>query len=231
VSDRDCILEFCSVAAICMMHLSRLAEELVLWSTSEFGFVEFDEAFATGSSIMPHKRNPDMAELARGKTGRVYGNLVTLLTVMKGLPLAYNRDMQEDKEPLFDTADTLKATLGILAPMLRTLKINKQRAEQACKEGYLNATELADYLAKKGVPFREAHQIVGAIVLDCTKNRTALEELGLKDLKRYSEEFGKDALDCLSVESAVSNKESFGGTSPARVHEAIRKARKTLSQR
>jgi argininosuccinate lyase len=231
VSDRDCIVEFCSAAAICMMHVSRLAEELVLWSTSEFGYVEFDEAFATGSSIMPHKKNPDMAELARGKTGRVYGNLVALLTVMKGLPLAYNRDLQEDKEPLFDTADTLKRTLAVIAPILRTLKINADRAEQACNEGYVNATELADYLARKGVPFREAHQIVGEIVLDCVKDGRALQELSLKELREYSEKFEEDAPACLSIEFAVNNKESYGGTSPARVREAIKKARKALSRK
>jgi argininosuccinate lyase len=231
VSDRDCLVEFCSAAAICMMHVSRLAEELVLWSTSEFGFVEFDEAFATGSSIMPHKKNPDMAELARGKTGRVYGNLVAMLTVMKGLPLAYNRDLQEDKEPLFDTADTLKRTLAVIAPILRRLKVNADRAEQACNVGYLNATELADYLARKGVPFRKAHEIVGEIVLDCVKDGRALQELSLKELREYSRKFEEDAPACLSLEFAVSNKDSYGGTSPRRVREAIKRARKILSRK
>jgi len=231
VSDRDCAVEFCAAAAICMMHISRLAEELVLWSTSEFGFVELDDAFTTGSSIMPQKKNPDMAELARAKTGRVYGNLVALLTVLKALPLAYNRDLQEDKEPLFDTADTLKRTIAVMVPMLRTTNVNKDRVEQASREGYMNATELADYLARKGVPFREAHRIVGKIVLDCAKQKRALEELSLKELRTYSKEFGDDALACLSLESAVKNKTSYGGTSPARVRQAIKKARRTLTKK
>jgi argininosuccinate lyase len=230
VSDRDCVVEFCAVAAICMMHVSRLAEELVLWSTSEFGFVELDDAFATGSSIMPHKRNPDIAELARGKTGRVYGNLVALLTMLKGLPLAYNRDLQEDKEPLFDTADTLKQTLGVMGPMLRTLTINRDRMEQACSEGFINATELADYLARKGVPFRKAHRLVGKIVLDCATEGRVLQELSLKELRKYSKEFEEDVAACLSLEFAVKNKESFGGTSPARVTQAIKKARRALGR-
>jgi argininosuccinate lyase len=228
VSDRDCVVEFCAAAAICMMHVSRLAEELVLWNTSEFGFIELDDAFATGSSIMPHKKNPDMAELARGKTGRVYGNLVALLTILKGLPLAYNRDLQEDKEPLFDTADTLKRTLGVMAPMLRTLTMNADRMEQACGEGYVNATELADYLARKGVPFRKAHRIVGKIVLDCATEGRALQELSLKELRKYSKQFEEDAAACLSLEFAVKNKQSFGGTSPERVSQAIKKARRAL---
>ncbi len=231
VSNRDCAVEFCAAASICMMHISRLAEELVLWSTSEFGFIELDDAFTTGSSIMPQKRNPDIAELARAKTGRVYGNLVALLTVLKGLPLAYNRDLQEDKEPLFDTADTLKQTLAVMAPMLRTIKINKDRAQQACCQGYMNATELADYLAGKGVPFRDAHRIVGKIVLDCARKKRALDELSLKELKKYSTEFEEDALTRLSLEFAVKNKTSYGGTSPARVREAIKKARRTLRKR
>jgi argininosuccinate lyase len=231
VSDRDCVVEFCSAASICMMHLSRLAEELILWSTSEFGFIELDEAFTTGSSIMPQKKNADIAELARAKTGRVYGNLIALLTVMKGLPLAYNRDLQEDKEPLFDTADTLTRTLAVMAPMLGTLTINRERIDQACREGYMNATELADYLARKGVPFREAHRIVGKIVLDCAREKRALDELSLKELRKYSKEFADDALTCLSLESAVNNKTSYGGTSPIRVHEAIRKARRTLRKK
>jgi len=231
VSDRDCAVEFCAAASICMMHISRLAEELVLWSTSEFGFIELDDAFTTGSSIMPQKKNPDIAELARAKTGRVYGNLVALLTVLKALPLAYNRDLQEDKEPLFDTADTLNRTLAIMAPMLRTLSINKDRAQQACRTGYMNATELADYLARKDVPFREAHRIVGTIVLDCTKQKRALDGLSLKELRKYSKEFGEDALASLSLESAVNNKTSYGGTSPTRVRKAIKKARRTLRKK
>jgi argininosuccinate lyase len=230
VSDRDAIVEFCAAASICMMHVSRLAEEIVLWSTSEFGFVEVDDAFATGSSIMPNKKNPDIAELARGKTGRVYGNLVALLTVVKALPLAYNRDLQEDKEALFDTIDTLKRTLAVFAPMLRTLKTNKERAGQACAEGYVVATELADYLARKGVPFRKAHRIIGKIVLDCSKKGRALQELSLKELRKYSDKFEEDAPACLQLEFAVANKESYGGTSPARVREAINRARKALSR-
>jgi argininosuccinate lyase len=230
VSDRDCAVEFCAAASICMMHISRLAEELVLWSTSEFAFIELDDAFTTGSSIMPQKKNPDMAELARAKTGRVYGNLVALLTVLKALPLAYNRDLQEDKEPLFDTADTLNRTLAVMAPMLGTMTIDKDRAEQVCREGYMNATELADYLARKGVPFREAHRIVGTIVLDCAREKRALDELSLKELRKYSKEFGKDALACLSLMSAVKNKKSHGGTSPTRVRKAIRKARADLKK-
>lgn len=189
VSDRDYLIELLSCFSIIMMHLSRLSEELILWSSKEFNFVEIDDEFATGSSIMPQKKNPDAAELIRGKTGRVYGSLISLLTTMKGLPLAYNKDMQEDKEQFFNGVDTVLSCLEVMTAMLRTLKVNKTNMFNAVKKGFLNATELADYLVNKGIAFRDAHGIVGSIVLYCEANNTSIEQLSLKQLKMFSENF------------------------------------------
>ncbi len=222
VSDRDNAIEFTSSAAICMMHLSRLAEELILWSSSEFGFIEFSDAFATGSSIMPQKKNPDVAELIRGKAGRVYGSLTTLLTMMKGLPLAYNKDMQEDKEPVFDTVDTLKTVLTVLPPMLASMKVNKEAMKKATKEGFLTATDAADYLAALGVPFRESHAIVGRAVKHCIKKKITLEELSLKEWKGFSKLFDKDIQKVVSVESSVNSRRVSGGTAPMEVKKRLK---------
>jgi len=230
VSDRDFLIEFHAAASIAMMHLSRLAEELVLWSTPEFGFIEIEDAYATSSSIMPQKKNPDVAELARGKTGRVYGNLIALLTTMKGLPLSYNRDMQEDKEGFFDTVDTLQSTLEVCTGMLQTLRINAERMHQAAGENYTLATDLADYLAKKGVPFREAHKIVGEIVRFAIEKGSALHELSIEDYRRFSPLFGEDALKNLTVESSIAARDVPGGTAPRQVEEALRRARRKLDE-
>ncbi|ASN06178.1 argininosuccinate lyase [Virgibacillus necropolis] len=192
VSDRDYLLELMSCFSIVMMHLSRLSEELILWSSQEFNFVEIDDAFSTGSSIMPQKRNPDAAELIRGKTGRVYGSLFSLLTTMKGLPLAYNKDMQEDKEPFFDSVDTTLSCLEIMSQIIDTLKANKENMEKSVRKGFLNATELADYLVKKGVPFRDAHSVVGSIVIYCEDNEKGIEELSLEELKSFSSDINED---------------------------------------
>jgi argininosuccinate lyase len=228
VSDRDVQIEFLSVCAITMMHLSRCAEELVIWSSREWHFAELGEAYTTGSSIMPQKRNPDMAELIRGKTGRVYGNLIALLTVMKGLPLAYNRDMQEDKVPLFDSADTLEQCLRILAGMLRTTQFNKLRFDEELKSDFLLATELADYLARKGVPFRKAHTIVGGIVLFCEQQRLGLADLRLKEYKRFSRKFDADLYLVLHPESSIASKRSEGSTAPRKVAKALLKWERKL---
>ncbi|MBI5233223.1 MAG: argininosuccinate lyase [Deltaproteobacteria bacterium] len=222
VSDRDFCIEFVSASAMAMMHLSRLSEELVLWSSSEFGFVELSDAFSTGSSLMPQKKNPDMAELARGKTGRVYGNLVALLTVMKALPLSYNKDMQEDKEPLFDTVDTVKNSLNIFSPMLRTLVFNKERMRDAARAGFLAATDAADYLVKKGMPFRKTHHIVGEVVAYCIKNKKTFDGLSLVEWKSFSPLFEKDIKKAISVESSLNVRSLQGGTSPLVVKKRLK---------
>lgn len=213
VSDRDFIIEFLAHSSILMMHISRFAEELILWSTTEFSFVEISDAFTTGSSIMPQKKNPDVAELMRGKTGRIYGNLISLLTTMKGLPLTYNRDMQEDKEPLFDTVDTIKLTLQCLIEMLPEIRFNKDRMYQTSYEGYANATDLAEYLVIKGVPFRKAHEIVGKIVRYCIDNKKQLHELAISELKNFSDLFSDDIRDCLMPQSSINNRQSYGSAS------------------
>jgi len=213
VSDRDFAIEFLSCSAMCMMHLSRFCEELILWSSSEFAFVEIDDAYATGSSIMPQKKNPDMAELIRGKTGRVYGDLFTLLTIMKGLPLAYNKDMQEDKPPVFDAGDTLKQSLQIFTEMLATLSIKKENMADAAKTGFLNATDAADYLVSKGLPFRDCHEVIGKLVLYCIKEGKAIENLDLEQLQSFSSLFGNDIYDKLTMVSCINNKRSSGSTS------------------
>jgi argininosuccinate lyase len=230
VSDRDFVLEFLSCCAIMAMHLSRLSEELILWSSREFGFVEMDDAFSTGSSIMPQKKNPDVCELTRGKTGRVYGNLMSVLTMMKGLPMAFNSDMQEDKERLFDSIDTIKGVLDINAKMLAAVKVKKERMESAIRGDFSNATDMADYLAKKGLPFRQAHEVVGAAVLYCLENGKNLEQLTLNELKRFSDILELDVLDVIRPETCVNSRQSFGGTAPEQVREQIETARVRLSE-
>jgi len=231
VSDRDFVLEFLSSAAILMMHLSRLSEEMVLWSSNEFNFIELDDSFCTGSSIMPQKKNPDAAELIRGKTGRVYGNLLSLLTVMKALPLAYNHDMQEDKESLFDTVSTLEKSLFIMSKIIETMQINKEKMETSTKSDFSTATELADYLVKKGLAFREAHKLVGNIVLYCLENKKYLEDLTTAELKSFHKYFNEKTLEILKPQSAVEAKDSFGGTSLKRIKESIKRAEELLLDR
>lgn len=230
VSDRDFVIEYEAAASIAMMHISRLAEEIVLWSTAEFGFIEIDDAFATGSSIMPQKKNPDVAELARGKAGRVYGHLMAMLTAMKGLPLSYNRDMQEDKEGLFDTVDTLNSTLEVLAAMVSSLRVNAERMRHAAGEGYSLATDVADYLVRKGVPFRQAHAIVGKLVRHAMENKKSLSELDITEYKKFSPKFDED-VKSITVESALAARSIPGGTGPEQVHKALAAARRTLDGR
>ncbi len=226
VSDRDFILEFLSTASILAMHLSRLAEDFILWSSQEFNFIEINDAFCTGSSIMPQKRNPDVLELMRGRVGDVYGNLFNLLTVMKGIPLSYNRDMQEDKKPLFSTIDTLKPILNILAVLLQNIKINKEKMRKAAEKGFLLATDLADYLVLKGVPFREAHGIVGEIVKYCEKKGKTLEELSLEEMRGLCDLIGSDVKNVLNVNKAIVRRTSFAGTAPKEVMRLIEKVEK-----
>ena len=221
VSDRDFCVEFCSNCAILIMHLSRLAEEIVLWTSWEFKFVELSDAFTTGSSIMPQKKNSDMAELVRGKTGRVYGNLMSILTVLKGLPLAYNKDMQEDKEGVFDSFDTVKMCLDVFIPMISEMKVLKNNMLTAAQKGFINATDLADYMVKKGMPFRSAYKIVGQIVSDCIKNDKVLETLSLEDYKKYDNIFEKDLFDEINLNTCVEKRISEGGTSPKSVEKQI----------
>ena len=213
VADRDFAIEFINCCAVTMMHLSRFCEELILWSSVEFSFIEIDDSFSTGSSIMPQKKNPDMAELIRGKTGRVYGDLMSLLTICKGLPLAYNKDLQEDKIPVFDAADTLKASVGIFTEMILTMKVKEENMEQAAKYGYMNATDAADYLVSKGIPFRDCHEIIGKIVLYCINRGIAIEEMTMDEFKSFSPEFDKDIYDKISIRSCISAKKSKGSTS------------------
>ena len=229
VSDRDFVIEYEAAAAITMMHLSRLAEELILWSSSEFGFIEIGEAFTTGSSIMPQKKNPDVAELARGKTGRVYGHLMGILTTMKSLPLAYNRDMQEDKEGLFDTVDTLQTSLEVFAGLVKTIKINTERISQAMKTDYMLATDLADYLVKKGMPFREAHGVVAKLSKYALSKGRNLQELGRKEYKKFSTLFGGDVYK-ITPESSVAARNVAGGTAPKQVGKALRRAKRLIKK-
>ena len=229
VSDRDFVIEYEAAAAITMMHLSRLAEELILWSSNEFGFIEIGEAFTTGSSIMPQKKNPDVAELARGKTGRVYGHLMGILTTMKSLPLAYNRDMQEDKEGLFDTVDTLQTSLEVFAGLVKTIKINTERISQAMKTDYMLATDLADYLVKKGMPFREAHGVVAKLSKYALSKGRNLQELGRKEYKKFSTLFGGDVYE-ITPESSVAARNVAGGTAPKQVGKALRRAKRLIKK-
>ncbi|MBB6177172.1 argininosuccinate lyase [Anoxybacillus tengchongensis] len=228
VSDRDFIIEFLSHSSLLMMHLSRFCEELILWSSQEFQFIEIDDTFATGSSIMPQKKNPDMAELIRGKTGRVYGHLMALLTVMKGLPLAYNKDMQEDKEGMFDTVQTVIGSLKIFTGMIETMTIRTDVMEKATKQDFSNATELADYLAKKGVPFREAHEIVGKLVLTCIERGVFLADLPLDVYQQASPLFEEDIYNALDPYTAVNRRTSAGGTGFTAVKIAIEKAKQMI---
>ncbi len=228
VSDRDFCLETLSSLSILMMHLSRLAEEMVLWSSWEFRFIELSDSYTTGSSMMPQKRNPDMAELIRGKTGRVYGDLVALLTTMKGLPLAYNKDMQEDKEAVFDGVDTAERCLDVLEPMVRTMKVNRENMLSAAKSGFINATDLADYLVRKGLPFRDAYKISGSLVAECMARGTVLEELPLEVFQKFSPLFGEDLYPAIDLHACMEKRSSEGGTSLASVEEQIRQTEEFL---
>jgi argininosuccinate lyase len=221
VSDRDFCLEFMSNAAILMMHLSRLSEEVILFSSGEFNYIEISDAYSTGSSIMPQKKNPDIAELVRGKTGRVYGNLFALLTVMKGLPLAYNKDMQEDKEALFDSVDTVINCLKVYIPMLKAISVKKEAMEKAAAYGYMNATDLADYLTKKGMPFRDAYKLTGKIVADAIKMKKSLEEIKIEEYKAYSPVFSEDLYGVIDIKECVKRRNSEGGPAPESVKSQI----------
>jgi len=212
VSDRDFCVELLSALSVLMMHLSRFSEEIILWSSWEFRFVSLDAAYTTGSSIMPQKKNSDMAELVRGKTGRVYGDLMGTLTMLKGLPLAYNKDMQEDKESVFDAFDTVNICLDVFTPMLETMTVNRDAMYKAAQEGFINATDLADYLVKKGMPFRSAYKIVGQLVAECIRQGTVLEQLSLEEYRKFSEVFGEDLFDAISLETCVETRISQGGT-------------------
>jgi argininosuccinate lyase len=230
VSDRDFVLEYEAAASLCMMHLSRLAEEIILWSSSEFNFIELDEAYATGSSIMPQKKNPDVAELARGKTGRVYGRLMALMTTMKGLPLSYNKDMQEDKEGFFDTIDTLLSTLEVFTGMVKTLKVKAENTRRAAEQGYILATDLADYLVKKGEAFRTAHEIVARLVSYAMEKGKAFSDLSLAEYKKFSPLFGKD-IHSITIESSIAARDVVGGTAPRQVAQALAKAKRIIGAR
>lgn len=226
VSDRDFALEFLSASSILMMHLSRFSEELILWSTSEFDFIELSDSFCTGSSIMPQKKNPDVPELVRGKTGRVYGNLMALLTVMKALPLAYNKDMQEDKEPLFDTVDTVKGSLKIFADMIREMRVKADAMREAAARGFSNATDVADYLVRTGMPFREAHEVVGQSVRYCIERKKRLEELSMEEWKGFSDRIGPDIYEAITLEASVNARRATGGTALERVRAEIERLKK-----
>jgi argininosuccinate lyase len=222
VGDRDFVLEFLAASAIVFVHLSRLAEELVLWSSTEFGFIELPDRYCTGSSMMPQKKNPDVPELVRGKAGRVFGHLQALLTIMKGLPLAYNRDLQEDKIPLFDTVDTVKASLEVMRELVRETRVKKERMAAAAADGHMNATDLADYLVSKGTPFRSAHSLVGKIVRAAVARGCRIEELPLGELRRFSPRIERDVFAYLTPEAAVDRRRSEGGTAPANVRRRLR---------
>ena len=230
VSDRDFILEFLSASAILMMHLSRLSEEIILWSSKEFSFIELDDSFCTGSSIMPQKKNPDAAELIRGKTGRIYGNMINLFSVMKALPLAYNHDMQEDKEPLFDSVETIKKSLFLMGQMIKTISINQKNMMASLQGDFSTATELADYLVRKGMSFREAHKIVGKIILYCINNKKNLNQLKLQEFKLFHKIFDKEVIELSDPLAAANAKSSYGGTSLDNVRDSIQKAKKILTQ-
>lgn len=224
VSDRDFVMEFISHASICMIHFSRLSEELILWSSSEFSFITISDAFTTGSSIMPQKKNPDVAELVRGKSARVVGNLVSIITLMKSLPLAYNKDMQEDKEPLFDTVDTLKICTDVYTRMFENIAVHKNRMYAACSQGFLNATDLADYLVSKGLPFRDAHAVAGRAVAFALSQGKELNELSIEAFKKLSDLIEQDVYDFITIEKMISRRISYGGTSFNNVKQAVNKA-------
>jgi len=228
VADRDFAAEFCSASALTMMHLSRFCEEVVIWNSSEFGFLELSDSFTTGSSIMPQKKNPDAAELIRGKSGRVFGNLVSLLTLMKGLPLAYNKDLQEDKEPLFDTAETVKVCLRIFTDMMKSAKFIPITQKELESTGFLTATDLADYLVLKGVPFREAHELTGKTVAFCLEKKKTLTDLSLAQLRKISKRFDKEVFDHIALQNSVDRKNIYGGTAKNQVRAQITRLTKKL---
>jgi argininosuccinate lyase len=230
VSDRDFAIEFCSFAALLMMHLSRLAEELVLWSSADFAFIDLSDGFCTGSSIMPQKKNPDVPELVRGKTGRVYGNLVSLLTLMKSLPLAYNKDMQEDKEPLFDTIDTVRGSLKVFAEMIARMQVNAANMRAAAARGFSTATDVADYLVRKGLPFRQAHEVVGKTVRYCVETGKDLPALTLEEFRQFSQKIETDIFAAVTLEASVNARQATGGTARAAVEQEIARARQILGQ-
>ncbi len=229
VSDRDYAIEFTFISSMIMMHLSRFSEEIILWATGEFGFIDLDDAFSTGSSIMPQKKNPDMAELTRGKTGRVYGSLMTLLTVMKGLPLAYNKDMQEDKEAVFDVCDTLDMCLNVFTGMLKTAKFNKTTMRSAASKGFTNATVAADYLVKKGIPFRDAHKIIGEMVAYCIAENISLDEIKFEKLKEFSEIIDEDFYTAVLIDTCVNERNVYGGPSKEAVEIQLKNAKDFLN--
>ncbi len=229
VSDRDYAIEFTFISSMIMMHLSRFSEEIILWATGEFGFIDLDDAFSTGSSIMPQKKNPDMAELTRGKTGRVYGSLMTLLTVMKGLPLAYNKDMQEDKEAVFDVCDTLDMCLNVFTGMLKTAKFNKSTMRSAASKGFTNATDAADYLVKKGIPFRDAHKIIGEMVAYCISENISLDEIKFEKLKEFSEIIDEDFYTAVLIDTCVNERNVYGGPSKEAVEIQLKNAKEFLN--
>jgi len=228
VSDRDFCIELLSSLSILMMHLSRFSEELILWCSLEFGFIELDDAYSTGSSIMPQKKNPDVAELVRGKTGRVYGSLMALLTTMKSLPLAYNKDMQEDKEPVFDAIDTVKMCLPVFTAMIDTMKVRKENMLKAAKGGFTNATDAADYLVKNGMPFRDAHEVIGKLVFYCIQNGKSLDDLTLEEYKKFSPVFEDSVYQAISLEECVNKRNIPGGPSKSMMEEVIRKNKSYL---
>ena len=230
VSDRDFVIELASDLSICIMHLSRYCEELILWNTNEFQFIEMDDSCSTGSSIMPQKKNPDVAELIRGKTGRVYGHLMSILTVMKGIPLAYNKDMQEDKEGIFDAIDTLKLCIPVFDKMISTMKINKERMRQGASGGFTNATDAADYLVKKGMPFRQAHEVIGKMVLYAINNGKSLEEFTMDEFKACSDIIENDIYDAISLETCVSERKTIGAPSREAVEYSIGKGKEFLNK-
>jgi len=230
VSDRDFALEFCSFASILMMHLSRLSEELILWSSADFAFIELSDAFCTGSSIMPQKKNPDVPELVRGKTGRTYGNLISLLTLMKSLPLAYNKDMQEDKEPLFDTIDTVRGSLKVFAGMIAGMRVNPEQMRIAAGRGFSTATDIADYLVRKGLPFRNAHEVVGKTVRFCVENEKSIPELTLEEFRQFSADIDDDIFNYVTLEASVNARKATGGTAREAVEKEIILARQVLKE-
>ncbi|MGD8557153.1 MAG: argininosuccinate lyase [Chromatiales bacterium] len=229
VSDRDFAIEFCAAASILMMHLSRFSEELIIWSSAQFGFIELSDSFCTGSSIMPQKKNPDVPELIRGKSGRIYGHLMALLTLMKSQPLAYNKDNQEDKEPLFDTVDNIRGSLKIFADMIPAISCRRDNMRAAAMKGFATATDLADYLVVRGIPFRDAHEIVGKAVALCVEKACDLPELTLEELRVFSDRIQEDVFEVLTLEGSVAARDHIGGTAPAQVRAAIARARSAIS--
>ncbi|WP_338824125.1 argininosuccinate lyase [Neomoorella humiferrea] len=229
VADRDFVVEFLAAASLLMMHLSRLAEEIILWASEEFGFIELDDAYSTGSSMMPQKKNPDVAELVRGKTGRVYGHLMGMLTVLKGLPLAYNKDLQEDKEALFDALDTVKGCLMVFTPMLATAKFKVERMREDAERGFAAATDVAEYLVRKGLPFREAHAVVGALVLHCLERGKSFYDLTLDEWRSFSPYFSEDIFSHITLEACIRGRDLPGGPAPAAVKQALERARRILA--